>query len=129
MSNRERTGQRDLAVSGWHRRAFGDNATAIDLDLMGLCKKCGAHLYVLEDTRELGAKPTTITKASANRLNCVAFLIQYRRDELLSEEFEVFRATRIWPEPRTVVGGEDELARLIQTIRDQHDLTWHGRAW
>lgn len=122
MANRERTGVRDLTISAWHRRVFGPDASAFDLDLVGMCKSCSNHLYAMEVTRAAD-KSTTWTGKTALRLNVPGYLITYSCD--ITGELETFTAQQIYPGKR-LIGGQLDMKIHLEELRRAHSYIWHG---
>jgi hypothetical protein len=114
----ELTGRRDLTFSAWHRRRFGDDASAIDVDLVGYCTRCARPLYAIEATRRED-KSTRILVELARRLDCPALLVRY--DEL-DGDLVGLRAHYARPIDgrRTFVGHEAELVELLLHLRLSH---------
>lgn len=121
MTNRERTGTRDLTISAWHRRNFDDDQSAFDLDLIGVCKLCGNPLYVWETTRAAD-KNTTWTGRSAHRFNVPGYLVTYWHDPDGSLDMTV---AQIYPAKRRI-GGQIDLKYHIDQLRTAHRSIWHG---
>lgn len=114
----ELTGRRDLTFSAWHRRRFGDDATALDVDLVGYCDACRAPLYAIESTTAEN-KSTRILVELASRLGCPALLVRYSAD---GDELVELRAHYARPIDgrRTFVGHEAELVELLLGLRATH---------
>lgn len=132
MANFERSHDRNLAVSAWHRTAFGDTCSAFDLDLVGVCKieGCDMDLYVIEATRA-DIKTTTWTERIAERLNCPGYLIQYRATD---ERLEAMRSFQVWPKisvgghlGRRPIGDARETTLHLMCLRWVHEENIHGR--
>lgn len=125
MSNYERSGERDLTVSAWHRAAFGDDYSAFDLDLVGMCgeRGCQSQLYVLEVTRA-AIKPTTWTATTAHRLNCPGYLVQYR--ETTDHRHVQMTVTQVAPQ-RRLIGDRDAFEAVLALIRRAHLLIAHDK--
>jgi hypothetical protein len=133
MTNVERTGERDLAFSNWHRTAFPDDCSAFDVDLIGKCATCRADLYAIESTRSKGTKYTNWLEGVASRLNVPAYLIRYTTDQPppcdLCEQHPPstllkLTAQQVWPGRGPVI-AEDAFVRLLNGIRDAHDCHRH----
>jgi hypothetical protein len=140
MSNRERSGWRDLYISAFHRVRFDDDSSAFDLDLVGLCGRCVGHLYVIESTRQRVGKPTAWTERTAMRLNVPGLLVAYavhddwppdmvrtKTSRELVENIAAIEATRVYPD-RTKIGGELDLVLYLKELRAAHKILWHERA-
>jgi hypothetical protein len=117
----EQTGVRDLAFSRWHRRTFGDDATAIDVDLVGYCDDCGAALYAIEATRRED-KSTRVLTGLADRLGCDAFLVRYVEVDGVLVDLRAHYARPISGR-RVFVGHEPEFVDLLLYLRTTHHCT------
>jgi len=114
----ELTGTRDLTFSRWHRRRFGDDATAIDVDLVGYCDPCGAPLYAIESTRRED-KSTYVLTQLARRLDCPALLVRYTAHDGELVELRAHYAQPV-DGKRRFVGHEPELVELLLHLRLIH---------
>lgn len=144
MSNHERSGVRDLTISAWHRIRLGEDCKAFDLDLVGMCPDfdCAANLYVIEAAKDSERdKPTTWTCATANRLNVPGILVRYtvhvqwppevaatKTSEERVANIRTLTATRVHPEPKTLIGGEVGLRNYLTAVRAGHSQLCHFTA-
>lgn len=135
--NREVTGQRNLAVSQWHRKAFPDDFGAFDHDLVGMCAVplCRQPLYVFEDVYANGTplakagnmKPANWCGRVAERWGVPAILIAWSGD-VDSDRLEELMAWRVSLQhpSRVLIGGREELERYIRLVRRAHDAVHHA---
>lgn len=101
MSREERTGNRDLTFSRWHR-ALPDFCTCIDLDFLEYCQHCRRPLALIEIARghHGSIKPTTVLRQLAIAAGIRAYLVLYDLDESVASGIKsVVRAQRIEPDP------------------------------
>lgn len=133
MSRWERSGERDLTFSQWHRATFGDDGSMIDLDGLGYCDRCKAPLYVIEATRWSG-RPKTATVAGrvAMLLNAPAWVVHYvRSGECVCGEAGVVPSCNhgivaLWVRreyPKATVLAQTSpgaFAAVLQGIRENH---------
>lgn len=101
----------DRTVQDWHRSTFGRNATAIDLDLMGACKRCSAPLYLIESTTNPD-KHTNILRRLAVITDVPAYLVIHDRRD-------IDRVITVHP-TRGLLGGVEEFKDCLQALREQH---------
>lgn len=91
MSHEERTGQRDLTYSRWHRpaqisRLIGRRVaallTTIDIDFCEACNSCNEPVALIETQHSDGPpKRAPITQKLAKRAGLPAYSVSYRTDE------------------------------------------------
>lgn len=140
MSERERTYERDLMYSAWHRTdalkryiaqrdAF--DCAVIDIDWCEYCRKCRQPIALMEAQCSAGApKEASITCAVARRAGLAAYSISYSltTDEL---DIEWFRVRQLVP-VRTDVERllPEEWARRLFDLRLEHEAAdcTHPRA-
>lgn len=136
MSRWERSGERDLSFSHWHRCTFGDDGSMIDLDGIGYCNRCKAPLYVIEATRWSGRpKTSTVATRVAQLVNAPAWVVYYISSgpcecgeagvlPSCSHGITGLYVERSWPAPtpRTAVSA-GSFAATLQAIRDSHAAT------
>lgn len=148
MSRDERTGERDLTYSKWHRWAFDDHGAMIDLDGAEYCDRCRMVLAVIETYciprgSKPRLKPALVTMDLGRRLNVPAYVLGYRPAEqpciciptrpmrsadprCQGHGIEAFRVERLWPSRHDGRGDDlgwmtpDEVARMLNTIRAMH---------
>lgn len=115
----EQTGKRDLTFSNWHRERLGDEATAIDVDLVGYCNGCTVPLYVIESTR-VEHKSTVVLNEVSRRLGCDGFLVRY--DVAADGTLADLRAhwSRVVDGHRRFVGHAEAFADLLDHLRLSH---------
>lgn len=86
MTEHERTGQRDLTYSAWHRsdstsRFLGGMANRlamIDLDGVEYCKSCGRPVALIEVKHCMATRLSmAVTKALAAMAGIPAYLVRY----------------------------------------------------
>jgi len=126
----EQSGVRDLTFSRWHRTRFGDDAKAIDIDLVGYCAGCRAPLYAIEATRQ-ELKSTEVLTGVADRLGCPAFLVRYVAEDVGKRERDEIPAlldlrvhyARPVDGRRRFVGHEREFVDLLLHLRTSHRCT------
>ena len=102
----EKTGERDLAFSSWHRLTCPDGWGMIDADFVAYCKDCEQPLFLIEHARDVGQSYKTfrVTKQLARMAGIPAFLILYRLGE---DGFIVsFRFQQVWPNVDSKLGYE-----------------------
>lgn len=121
--NHERTGQRDLGFSRWHRalESRWGEWKACDIDLAGFCPQCHRPLYLIEDTQQMeGHKGTTYVQTLAAMTGTPAWLVRYRH---VGDTID-FVAEMVWPS--SVKLGPDEFASWIAKHRACHMWTYHN---
>lgn len=125
MSREERTGQRDLGFSQWHRRTFPDNADMIDIDSQGVCpeKNCRTPLWVIETYQGDRPKATSILAAFARKAMVPGLLVNYWNDN--QGQLDDLKAFMIWPHSNRKIGDKDALAAYLMKIRRAHEATYH----
>lgn len=119
MSRWERTGERDLAYSAWHR-TLDDELTYIDLDAVEYCAKCREPLLLMELARDHGQpKATTVLRALARRADLPAILVFYSAG---SEGIRGFRVRVVAPaySPVDELLTPDEFAQRLRDKRARH---------
>lgn len=121
----EISGERDLAFSQWHRRVFDDDAAALDIDLVGMCKRCNQPIYMIETTRA-DKKSTTWTEVIARKCQVPAFVVFYREADDETGSFSRFDAYSLHYGARTFLGGSYELSVVLNGLRQLHDQEDHG---
>jgi hypothetical protein len=106
----------DRTVQDWHRAAFGPDCWAIDLDLMGACKRCREPLYLIEASTNPD-KPTSILWQLAVRADLPALLILHKNGEITGAK--IVHAPRA-PLNHAYLKGEPEVRRCLERIRSRH---------
>lgn len=129
MSQRERTGQRDLTYSRWHRQestrrflgvSIAAKLTAIDIDWCEACAFCSTPLALIE-TQRSGAAPKSarITRELAYRADLAAYSVSYAVDS--DGEISAFRVQSIHPESDLVQEMSPfDYAGWLWALRQQH---------
>ena len=102
----------DRTVQEWHRDAFPNDYTAIDVDLLGACRRCRNTLYLIEATTNTENKTYTIVQRLAQRSGAHAFVVFH-------DERVVTGAKKVWPLPLLAL-QTDQLVALVHLIRDAH---------
>lgn len=121
MSRYERTGQRDLTFSAWHR-TLPHHCTAIDLDFLEYCQRCRAPLALIEIAtgHHHRRKPTTVLRRLAQEAGVRAYLILYDVAETESG-MENLRVARVEPDPCEPVSVTvEQVAGLVCRLHDEH---------
>lgn len=72
----------DRTVQDWHRESFPSEYWAIDLDLMGVCKRCKKPLYLIESTTNPN-KPLSILSALAKELGIPGLMILHNTEKII----------------------------------------------
>jgi hypothetical protein len=121
----EQTGERDLAVNDWHRLVLGDDADAMDVDLVGMCRICPKPLYMIEGSRA-ARKPCPWLKAICNELDIPAFRILYTETAPGTRIFSRFQVNQLAPIGSEKTMDEQGLIEEINLIRAQHLDECHG---
>lgn len=111
MSERERTGERPLHYSRWHRtdslrhelavtlgaanaHRAAYECSMIDLDSIEYCRRCRQWLALVETQRSAGPpKPAPVTLDGARRLGIPAYSLSYRIDD--AEAIIAYRVTEL----------------------------------
>lgn len=123
MSREERTGERDLTISAWHR-TLPDCCTAIDVDFLEYCQHCHAPLALIELARghHNSMKPTTVLEHLAAAAGIRAYLILY--DLNRNGDFGLAPTMRVrMVHPQRSALTEVSVAavgRLIERIHTEH---------
>lgn len=107
----------DRTVQDWHRDTFPSHFWAIDLDLMGACKRCREPVYLIEATTN-PSKPTSILRALAARAKVAAFVVEHDTERIT-------RGKCIWPE-FVRYGDEVQIRAALEVLRIIHDHEAHG---
>lgn len=97
MTNRERSGIRDLAYSTWHRKALSDDASFIDIDWVEWRKSCYRTLAVYETAYDNGrndSKPYFVIQRLAKLARINGYLVLYAKD---GATVTGFRVKRVYP--------------------------------
>ena len=106
--------------SEWCR---GNNVYMIDMDAVGICKKCKHHLYLAETCFDRGQtwKATATTEALATLAGLPSFLVFYKVDK--DRAVESLRVTQLTPErgQETFV-LPDGWFQVLELLQEQHDL-------
>lgn len=125
MSRFERTGDRDLTFSKWHR-TLSDDCTVIDVDFAEYCNRCKRVLAVIEIAHGHHGtiKPTTILKSLAKQAGVAAYLFLYDTDPDGPHGLApTMRVQRVYPETTSVkVLTVSEAGKLIERIHSTHAL-------
>ena len=121
MSRYERTGERNLSVSAWHR-TLSHGCTCIDIDFLEYCQKCREPLALIETAKGHHSipKPTTVIEHLAAKAGIHAYLLLYdlKSDGSLDE---MVRWNRIFPiRQRRAPMGWDQVAEEIESIHKRH---------
>lgn len=129
MSDSERTGERDLTYSQWHRkdsiRRYLGHYEAwvcglIDVDGCEYCRHCGEPLALIEtqvSDRDPKAAPVMARLASMARIPAYSVSIVFGDQE----EIAFFRVQRLAPTRDAVkVMLPHEYARWLYEMREQH---------
>jgi hypothetical protein len=106
----------DRTVQDWHRATFDADCWAIDLDLMGACKKCAESLYLIEASTN-PEKPTRILRRLGERAGVPALLILHK-DKMVTGGRVIY-----WPwhpELRPRLRDEEAIVRVLRSIRREH---------
>jgi hypothetical protein len=137
----ERSGERDLTINLWHRATFGDEAKALDLDLVGMCHRCDQPLYAWEATRSTLYKPTKWLRRITSQQNVPGYLVTYAitETEKCPHCGRPAAATRYDPtrlvsssvfleipfQSRRLIGDLGDFERHLWDLRRSHDRLWH----
>ncbi len=117
MSERERTGHRDLTYSAWHR-TLDPSLHYIDLDDVEFCAVCKKPLALIEVARDSGQwKPASVTWTLAKLAGLPAWCILYRVDE--EGQIVSFRVRRL-PETQFDMLTPEEYEDLLLNLRKKH---------
>lgn len=100
----------DRTVQDWHRDSFPRSHSAIDLDLMGACRRCSVPLYLIEATTNPN-KATSMLWQLASHAGIPAFVIFHNTSVVTS-------ARMIWPE--RINYTEPEIRTTLAVIRERH---------
>lgn len=120
--NRERTGARDLTISKWHR-TLNNRYDAVDVDLVGYCHHhwCRRPLYMIEDTREMGHKPTTCLEQLCRMTGTPGWLVQYWD----TDEGPDAACRMVWPDRTDPAVSLAAFAAWITEARSAHERIYH----
>lgn len=106
--------------SDWHRDQLDDEAAAIDLDLVGYCKRCRSPLYLVEATRANGRKTAYVLEDLARRL-CAPALVVYQ-DKTGAHPGEILLDDRTTGRNHGWL-PESMVWSFLQSIRENHQCT------
>jgi hypothetical protein len=134
VSRWERTGQRDLAFSQWHRHALPDDCTAIDIDFVEYCRRCKQPIALVESARDMSGngyyKPAMVTHGLAVMAGIRAYTVLWKPvpGRVTPEHglgfIERARVARVAPDPTEVTSwSERELVRWFRWLHRQHQCT------
>lgn len=130
MSMEERTGQRDLLYSSWHRPSRvrewmtareAAMLTQIDIDWCEYCAFCGQPIALIETQESTrGPKSARVTGNLAELAGIPAFSVSYTRTES-GDDIELFEVQQIKPE-ETYVGPmlPQVYCYWLLALRDEH---------
>ena len=100
-----------------------NNVYMIDMDAVGICKKCKHPLYLAETCFDRGQtwKATATTEALATLARLPSFLVFYKVDK--DRAVESLRVTQLTPErgQETFV-LPDGWFQVLELLQEQHDL-------
>jgi hypothetical protein len=125
----ERSDERDLTYSRWHRpeaiRRFlpyedAEALTCIDVDAVEACGDCSRPLALFELARDVGQawKATTIVAELARLANVPAYLVLYR---VAGDDIARFRTRQVAPRrSRELELAPAEYAAWLQSLRERH---------
>lgn len=123
MSRWERTGERDLTFSNWHRTLSND-CMAIDVDFAEYCNRCKCVLAVIETAHGHHGtiKPTTILKRLAEQAGAAAYLFLYDADPAGEHGLApTMRVQRVYPDATPMkVLTVAEAGTVIERIHSRH---------
>jgi hypothetical protein len=108
-------------VQDWHRRVMPRDADAIDLDLMGVCRRsyCRDPLYFIEATTNPN-KPATILRRLANKAGAFGIVVYHDTETITG--FQVVADHNGMKHPQILSEDAGEaLERLLTAIREDHD--------
>ena len=131
MSARERTGQRDLTYSAWHRqentRRYLGNRRAfelgmIDMDGVEWCRHCRTPLALIETQRSDGPpKSAAVTAELASMAQITAYSVSYTDNGEGCGGIHLFRVRRVFPAEAKVRDlTPDEYAEWLWSFRERH---------
>lgn len=105
----------DRTVQLWHRTAMARDADAIDLDLVGFCRRCRQPLYMIEATTN-PEKGTYYLRKLAAAASVPALLVLHSESalthwRLISPTYESWQ--------------EDTPQDFLQWLRDKHATKHH----
>lgn len=138
MSLEERSGNRDLLYSRWHRPSsigrFLDNRSAatlkvVDIDWCESCHFCSAPLALIETQRSAAApKSAAITLQLAQQARIAAYSVSYQ-PTADGTDIEQFRWKRLWPPPfEAGTYTPAEYAQFLVSLRTAHATSCERRA-
>ena len=105
--------------SEWCRK---NQVYMIDLDALGICKKCKHPLYLAETCFDLGQtfKATTTTEALARLSRLPSFLVFYKVDK--NRIVESLRVTQLTPERgQETLMLPDGWFQVLELLQEQHN--------
>lgn len=130
MSEKERTGSRDLTYSRWHRtdslKRFLDVREAfackvIDIDWCEYCGICKAPLALVETKESRTVFDANITSALARLAGVQAFTVSYWRD---GDDIGGFLVRRLVPEVGPIREmSPPQYAEFLYALRLHHDCS------
>lgn len=134
MSQEERTGERDLTYSRWHRRDStsrympvwaAKRLTYIDLDGIEVCWHCGDILALIETAVDQGNsdKATTIMRRLAERAKVPSYLVYYQKSRS-GDDVTRIRTRRVSPtySPWRSMRPSEWAAFLVRLREDCHSM-------
>lgn len=109
----------DRTVQDWHRNELPSDWSAIDLDLMGTCRRCSEPLYLIEATTRTD-KPVSMLRALAKRADLPAFVIVHDLEQVTGGRI-------LWPAV-AALQSEQMVRYFLATIRRNHARQSHPAA-
>lgn len=111
----------------WHRiEEHEDASAAIDLDVVGYCKKCNHPIYLIEATRGIGFKTATVTEHLAKLVGATVWVVH--QDKNGNHPGQIFVDDRTLGHDRLRQWFDEHIVwAMLQTIRASHDQEAHPR--
>ena len=99
------------------------NVYMIDMDAVGICKKCKVPLYLAETCFDRGQtwKATATTEALANLSGLPSFLVFYKVNK--KREVESLRITQLTPtKGKETLLLPENWYQVLELLQERHDL-------
>lgn len=107
----------DRTVQDWHR-SLDESWGAIDVDLLGYCRRCRKSLYLTESTTNPNKFAGVLLRLGQDA--GVPVLIIFHRNKLVTG------AKMLHPRSATI-GSETELRHVLDQFRNEHNRNIHPK--
>lgn len=115
----------DRTVQDWHRFSLPSDHDAIDVDLMGVCRRgfCRDPLYFIEATTNPN-KPATILRRLAEKAGGFGIVVVHDTNAIIG--FTIVHDPSRGRITACFDDAESRLSDILKAIRHNHSKTVHG---